>query len=341
MRREITKPPNILESLTGAQKAAILLVGIGIENSLKILTHLTPEEVEEITIQIAATGDVLPEVRDAVLEEFLERSLIHAYISHGGTAFAQEILERSLGPERAAEIIQRLAATMQFKGMDVLKRADIPQIFEFLQHEHPQTIAFVLCSLPYEKAGPLLSSFPPEIQAEVSLRIGIMEKPPQEVLNQLDRIISTKLVSVSTARIGGVKTLVEILKEAGRASEKIVVTELEKHKPEMAEEVKQLMFVFEDIVLLDNRSIQRVLREVDSKDLAFSLKGAPKDVIEAIERNLSDRARTILREDIEDLGAVPMKAVERSQHKIVAVIRRLEEAGEIVIGRGRGESLVV
>lgn len=331
----------VTENMTGRQKAAVLLVAVGIENSLKILTHLNPTEVEEITVEIANLGNVLPEVRDEVMEEFLERSLIHAYISHGGISFAQEILERSLGPQRAAEVIQRMSATMQSRGLEAIKRADVQQILEFVQNEHPQTIAFILCSLPSEKAGPILSTLPPDVQAEVSLRVAIMEKPSQEVLAQIDRIVSSRLISLGATKIGGVKTLVEMLKEAGRATEKIVVSELEKQRPDMAEEVKKLMFVFEDIILLDNRSIQRVLREVESKDLALSLKGVPKEVIEAIERNLSERARQILREDLEDLGAVPMRAVEKAQQKIVASIRRLEEAGEIFIGRGKGESVVV
>lgn len=329
------------ENLSGRQKAAVLLVAIGIETSLKIMTHLNPSEVEEITLEIASLGQVLPEIRDEVMEEFLERSLIHAYISHGGISFAQEILERSLGPNKATEVIQRLSATMQSRGLEAIKRADIQQILEFVQNEHPQTIAFILCSLPSEKAGPILSSLPGDLQAEVSLRIAIMEKPSQEVLTQIDRIVSTRLVSLGATKIGGVKTLVDVLKEAGRATEKIVVSELEKQRPDMAEEVKKLMFVFEDIILLDNRSIQRVLREVESKDLAVSLKGVPKEVVDAIERNLSERARQILREDLEDLGAVPMRIVEKSQQKVVGVIRRLEEAGEIYIGRGKGESIVV
>lgn len=331
----------ILESLTGVQKSAVFLVAIGIENSLKVLTHLTPAEVEEITMEIANQGNVLPEIRDAVMEEFLERSLIHAYISHGGISFAQEILERSLGPNKAAEVIQRLSATMQSRGLEAIKKADVRQILEFIQNEHPQTIAFILCSLPPEKAGPILSALPPDVQAEVSLRIAIMEKPSQEVLAQIDRIVSSRLITLGSTKIGGVKTLVDVLKEAGRATEKIVVVELEKQRPDMAEEVKKLMFVFEDIILLDNRSIQRVLREVESKDLAMSLKGVPNEVIEAIERNLSERARQILREDLEDLGAVPMRAVEKAQQKIVSAIRRLEEAAEIFIGRGKGESVVV
>lgn len=333
--------PKATEGLSGRQKAAVLLVALGMENSLKIMTHLNPNEVEEITLEIASLGNVLPEVRDEVMEEFLERSLIHSYISHGGISFAQEMLERSLGPQKAAEVIQRLSATMQSRGLEAIKRADVQQILEFIQNEHPQTIAFMLCSLPSEKSGPILASLPGDVQAEVSLRIAIMEKPSQEVLTQIDRIVSTRLISLGATKIGGVKTLVDVLKEAGRATEKIVVAELEKQRPDMAEEVKKLMFVFEDIILLDNRSVQRVLREVESKDLALALKGVPKEVTEAIERNLSERARQILREDLEDLGAVPMRVVEKAQQKVVGSIRRLEEAGEIFIGRGRGESIVV
>lgn len=333
--------PKATEGLSGRQKAAVLLVALGMENSLKIMTHLNPNEVEEITLEIASLGNVLPEVRDEVMEEFLERSLIHSYISHGGISFAQEMLERSLGTQKAAEVIQRLSATMQSRGLEAIKRADVQQILEFIQNEHPQTIAFMLCSLPSEKSGPILASLPGDVQAEVSLRIAIMEKPSQEVLTQIDRIVSTRLISLGATKIGGVKTLVDVLKEAGRATEKIVVAELEKQRPDMAEEVKKLMFVFEDIILLDNRSVQRVLREVESKDLALALKGVPKEVTDAIERNLSERARQILREDLEDLGAVPMRVVEKAQQKIVGSIRRLEEAGEIFIGRGRGESIVV
>ncbi|MBI2267009.1 MAG: flagellar motor switch protein FliG [Armatimonadetes bacterium] len=328
-------------SLTGKQKSAIVLVALGIENSLKVLTHLNADEVESLTMEIASLGEILPEVRESVLEEFLERSVIHAYISHGGISFAQEILERSLGPERAAEVITRMSSSMHFKASNVIQKADLQEVFEFLQHEHPQTIAFVLCSLPPEKSGPILSALAPEVQAEVAMRVAVMEKPSEEAIHQFDRIISTKLVSLGTAKIGGVKALVGVLKEAGRASEKIVVAEMEKERPEMAEEIKKLMFVFEDIVLLDNRAIQRVLREVDGRELAMSLKGVPQEVVDKIEQNLSERARTMLREDVEDLGAIPMRNVEKAQQKIVSVIRRLEESGDIVIGRGKGESMVV
>lgn len=334
--------PRVIENISGPQKAAILLVSLGVENSLKILSHLTQNEVEEIGVNIASVPEVLPEVRDAVMEEFLERSLIHSYIAHGGVGFAQEILERRLGPQQAQEILRHMTSSiMRFPGIDIIQRADIQQILEFVSNEHPQTIAFLLTSLPPEKSGPALAGLPPEIQADVAMRIAVMEKPSDEIMGQLDRIVLSKMGQLSAHKIGGVKALVNLLREAGRASEKLVIGELEKQRPDMAEDVKKLMFVFEDMVLLDNRSIQRLLREVEAKDLSLALKGAPKELIEVVERNLSERARTVLREDMEALGAVPMKQVERAQQKIVGTIRRLEELGEITVGRGKGEALIV
>ncbi len=327
--------------LSGPQKAAILLVGMGVENSLKILAHLKQDEVEELGLRIAEMGDIRPEVRDSVLEEFLERSLIHSYIMRGGKGFAQEILERTLGRDEAARVVDMLSSSMHFRGLDIVKRADIPQIIEFISGEHPQTIALILTGLTPEKAGPVLAGLPPDIQADVAMRIALLEKPTDEVMSQLDRIVFGRMGQFSAQKIGGIKSVVNLLREAGRASEKLVINELEKQRPEMAEEIKKLMFVFEDMVLLDNRSIQKVLRDVDQKDLALALKGAPKELIDIIERNLSERARVVLREDIEALGAVPMKQVEKAQQKIVGVIRKLEELGEIVVGRGKGETLVV
>ncbi len=330
--------------LTGRQKAAILLISLGPELSAQIFKHLQEEEIEQLTLEIANIRKVPPEKRDEIFQEFYQMCIANEYISQGGIEYARELLEKALGAQKAAEIIGRLTASLQVRPFDFVRKADPGQLLNFIQGEHPQTIALILAYLDPEKAAAVLSALPPERQVDVARRLAVMDRTSPEVLKEVERVLERKLSSVLTqdyTSAGGVKSLVEILNRADRATEKTILEALEVQDPELAEEVKKLMFVFEDIVHLDDRAVQLVLREVDSHDLALALKGAGEEVMAKIERNMSKRAAQILKEDIEYMGPVRLRDVEEAQQRIVAVIRRLEEQGQIVIARGGREEIIV
>lgn len=330
--------------LTGKQKAAILLVALGHEKSAQIFKFLDEEDIEELTLEISNLGKVQPEFRDSVLEEFHQLCLAQQYIVWGGVDYARQVLEKALGANKANEIINRLSASLQVSPFDFMRKADPSQIFSFIQSEHPQTIALVLAHLQPEQSAMILSSLPQDQQAEVARRIAVMDRTSPEVIKEIERVLERRLSSVmgqDFAAAGGVKSLVEVLNRVDRSTEKSILETLEEQNPELAEEIKRLMFVFEDVVGLDDRAIQQVLREVDSKDLSLALKGASETVKTKIFKNMSDRAATILREDMDFMGPVRLRNVEEAQQRIVNVIRRLEEAGEIVVARGGGEEIIV
>lgn len=336
--------PNHYQELTGKQKAAILIAALGAEKSAQIFKFLKEEEIDELTLEIANLGKVPQEFRDNIIEEFYQLCKAQEYIIHGGIEYAREILEKALGHNKAAEIINRLSSSLQVSPFDFMKRTDASQVFSFLQGEHPQTISLILAHLQPEQAGMILSSLPQEMQSEVARRVAKMDRTSPEVIKDVERILERKLASVlgqDYASAGGVKSLVEMLNRVDRSTEKSILETLEEQDPELAEEVKRLMFVFEDIVGLDDRAIQQVLREVDTKDLALALKGASEEVKAKIFKNMSERASTMMREDMEFMGPVRLRNVEEAQQRVVNVIRRLEEAGEIVVSRGGAEEIIV
>jgi flagellar motor switch protein FliG len=305
---------------------------------------LREEEIEELTYEIASLDRVMPEIREKVAVEFSQLAQARRYITQGGIEQAKEILEKALGPQKATEIIQRLTASLQVRPFDFARKTDPAQLLNFIQHEHPQTIALILAYLHPEQAAVILSALPGESQVEVAKRLAILDRTSPEVLEEIEATLEKKLSSFATqdfTMAGGLETAVSILNRVDRSTEKTIMEALEEDDPELAEEIKKRMFVFEDIVTLDDRSIQRVLREVDSRELALALKAASEEVAERIYKNMSKRAAEMMKEDIEYMGPVRLRDVEEAQQKIVSIIRKLEEAGEIIVARGGEDEIIV
>ncbi|MBQ7588493.1 MAG: flagellar motor switch protein FliG [Lachnospiraceae bacterium] len=332
------------EELSGVQKGAILLIALGPERSAEIFKYLKEEEIEDLTLEIANTRSVTPAVKEQVLEEFYQVCLAQQYIAEGGIGYAKELLEKALGEEKAMDVIGKLTASLQVKPFEFIRKTEASQLLNFIQDEHPQTIALILSYLSASQAAMIVGALPPERQADVAKRIALMDRTSPDVVKEVERILETKLASLVNQDytvIGGVDSVVEILNTVDRSTEKHIMETLEIDEPELAEEIRKKMFVFEDILLLDDRAIQRVLRDVDNGDLAIALKSANEEVQNAIFNNLSKRLAVMIREDMEFMGPVRMKDVEEAQQKIVNVIRRLEDSAEIVISRGGGDEIVV
>ncbi len=329
--------------MNGRQKAAILLVSLGAEASAEVFKHLRQDEIDELTLEIAGIGHVPQERKQSVVEEFYETALAQDYIAEGGLEYARSILERALGSDRANDVMTRLSGAIQVSPFEFLRRTDAGQILNVIANEHPQTVALVMAYLPADTAAQVVSALPDELQAEVAMRIALMDRTAPEVIREIERVLERKLSSVINqdfTSAGGLRSLVDLLNQVDRATERTILETLEEQNPELADEVRRMMFLFEDIVVLDDRSIQQVLREVDTKELAVALKGTADEVQEKIYSNMSERAAAIIKEDLEFMGPVRVKTVEEAQQKIVAVIRRLEDAGQIVIVRGGEDQLV-
>ena len=339
-----SKKGGLKKELTGRQKAAIFLVTIGSEISSEIFKHLREDEIEALTFEIARLESVDSEDRDRVLMEFQELMMAQDFITTGGIEYARELLEKSLGSQKAVDIINRLTSSLQVRPFDFVRRTDPMHLLNFIQTEHPQTIALILAYLEPQKASIILSSLPHDIQSDVAKRIATMDRTSPEVLREVERVLEKKLSTLSSedyTAAGGVESIVEILNLVDRSTEKTIIESLEEEDPELAEDIKKRMFVFEDIVMLDDRAIQKVLREVDTSELAKALKSVDTEVQDKIFRNMSKRAATLLKEDMEYMGPIRMKDVEESQQKIVSIIRKLEEQGEIVVARAGEDELVV
>ncbi len=329
--------------LTGRQKAAILLVTLGSDVSSDIFKNLREDEIEQLTFEIARLEKVTSEDKEKILAEFQELLIAQDYISSGGIDYARDILERALGTQKAVEVINRLTSSMQVRPFDFIRRTDPQHLLNFIQGEHPQTIALILAHLDPQKSSTLLAQLPPEIQATVAKRVATMDRTSPEVLREVERVLERKLSTLASedySQAGGVDAIVDILNLVDRGTEKTIIESLEEEDPELAEEIKKKMFVFEDIVLLDDRAIQKVLREVDTTDLAKALKSVDSEVQDKVFRNMSKRAASLLREDMDFMGPIRLKDVEEAQQKVVTIIRKLEDQGEIVIARAGEDELV-
>ena len=321
--------------ISGLQKAAILLIALGPERSAGIFKHLKEEEIEELTLEIANTRSVTPQVKEEVINEFYEVCLAQQYIAEGGINYAKELLEKALGSDKAMDVIGKLTASLQVKPFEFVRKTDASQLINFIQDEHPQTIALILSYLSPSQAALIISALPPDSQAEVARRIAVMDRTSPDVIKEVEKVLESKLASLVNQDytiIGGVDAVVDILNTVDRGTEKHIMETLE---------IRKKMFVFEDILLLDDKAIQRVLRDVDNNDLAVALKGANEQVQNAIFNNLSKRLVVMIKEDMEFMGPVRMKDVEEAQQKIVNIIRKLEDSGEIIISRGGGDEIVV
>lgn len=331
--------------LSGREKAAILLITLGPDLSSQVMKHMKEEDIDVLTLEIAGTKRVDQDVRDEVLSEFADMAIAQQYIDEGGIEYAKVLLEKALGKEKAVDVLGRLTASLQVRPFDFARKAEPTQLLNFLESESPQTIALILSYLAPNQSGAILASLAPDLQVEVARRIAAMEGTSPEVIKEIERILERKLVNVvgqDYTRTGGVGAIVDILNNVDRQTEKTILNALDVEAPELSEEIKRRMFLFDDIIYLDDRAVQRFLREVDmSKDLPLALKAASDEVKEKIYKNLSSRAVETLKESIDYLGPVRMRDVEDAQQRIVAIIRRLEDQGEIVVGRGGGDDVVV
>ncbi len=331
--------------LTGVQKAAILFITLGPEAASGIIKKLSDSEIQKITYEIANITSVKQNQRTEILSEFIEMNKAKDYILEGGFEYARNLLGKALGSQRAKEILEKVSeATQQYRPFAIARKADAHQLLNVISNEHPQTIALILCYLQPDKAAQIVSELPEDIQTEVAYRLATMDNTSPMVVKEIEKVLNSKLSTVvrtDMTTLGGVETLVDILNQVDRTTEKNITEGLEREDPELAEKIKQSMFVFEDVITLDDVSIQRVLREVESKDLALALKGCSEEVANAVFRNQSKRAAASLKEDIEFLGPVRLMDVEKAQQKIVGIIRRLEDAGEIIISRGGEDAIIV
>ncbi|WP_097014711.1 flagellar motor switch protein FliG [Anaerocolumna aminovalerica] len=330
--------------LSGVQKAAVLLIALGPEKSARIFKHLKEDEIEQLTLEIANTRSVSPATKEQILNEFYEICLAQQYITEGGIAYAKELLEKALGEEKAKNVIGKLTASLQVRPFEFVRKADASQMLNFIQDEHPQTIALILSYLSSAQASAIISSLPPDKQADVARRIAQMDRTSPDVIKEVERVLERKLSSLVNQDytiVGGVDAIVAILNTVDRGTEKHIMETLEIEDPELADEIRRKMFVFEDILSLDDKSIQRVLREIDNNELAVALKGSSEEVQQVIFNNLSKRLGTMIREDMEFMGPVRLKDVEEAQQKIVNVIRKLEDSAEIIISRGGGDEIIV
>ncbi|WP_153462558.1 flagellar motor switch protein FliG [Sediminibacillus terrae] len=332
------------KELTGKQKAAILLISLGPDVSAQVYKHLTEEEIEKLTLEISSVKKVESEQKEQILDQFHQIALAQDYISQGGIGYAKTVLEKALGQSEADSIINRLTSSLQVKPFDFARKAEPSQVLNFIQNEHPQTIALVLSYLDPEQASQILSELPQEMQADIAKRIAVMDSTSPEIITEVEQILERKLSATVTqdyTQTGGIQAVVEVLNGVDRSTERTILDALEIQDPELAEEIKKRMFVFEDIVTLDNRAIQRVIREVENDDLRLSLKVASEEVKNIVFNNMSTRMADTFREEMEFMGPVRLRDVEESQSRIVSVIRRLEELGEIVIARGGGDDVIV
>lgn len=333
-----------LRNLTGREKAAMLLITLGPERSAQIFKHLKEEEIEQLTLEIANIRAVSPAEREKVLSEFYQLCLAQQYITEGGIGYAKDILEKALGIEKTMEIINKLTVSLQVRPFDFVRKADPSQVLNFIQSEHPQTIALILAYMKPAQAAAVLSALPQDKQADVAKRIATMDRTSPEIIKEVERVLEKKLSNLVTedfTAVGGIQAIVDVLNSVDRGTEKYIMDTLEIEDADLAEDIRKRMFVFEDILQLDNRAIQRFLREVDNSLLALALKGTTEEVQNVIYNNMSKRLAEMIREDIEYMGPVRLKDVEEAQQKIVNVIRKLEDAGEIIISRGGGDEIVV
>ncbi len=323
--------------MNGRRKAAIILTVLGPSVAGSLLKSMNEEQAEKLSLEVARLEKITPQIRSQVVKEFHEMCRAQDYIAEGGLEKARKVLEAAYGPEVAQQILARITSAMQVVPFEFLRKADPLQLLSFIRDEHPQTIALILAYMPTQGAAEILSRLPAELRGEVAERIASMDQTNPDVIRKVEAVLESKLSSVMNdqmTKAGGPKALVELLQSVDRTTERVILDSLTENNPELADEVKNMMFVFEDIMQLDDRAIQSLMKEVDVKDLGLALKAVGDNVKDKIFRNMSERASNMLKEDMDFMGPVKMKAVEEAQQRIVSAIRRLEETGEITIGRG-------
>lgn len=333
-----------MAEMDGFKKAAILMISLGTETSSQVMKHLPADVIQKVSYEIANTDMVSPEEKDQVLNDFVNTAQARQYVLDGGIDYAKNVLKQALGPQKAKEVID-LLTQIQYRErpFNIARKADEQQLVNLLLDEHPQTIALILCYIQPDKAARVLSEFPKELQVDVAERIGTISSTSPKIIHRIEKVMESKfstLIENDSEKVGGVKALVDILNSASRSTEKSILGDLEKTQPTLAGEVKASLFTFEDIVTLDKMDVQKVLRDVANDVLALALKGSNDDIKNFIYENLSNRAVDNLKEELEFMGPTRLSAVEEAQQEIVGVIRKLDEAGEIYIGRGEEDAVV-
>lgn len=320
------------------------MISLGPDVSADVYQHLSEEEIEKLSLEISTTQKVDTQLKEEILEQFHQIAVAQEYIAQGGVGYAKTVLEKAFGKQEATNIINRLTSSLQVRPFDFARKADPSQVLNFIQNEHPQTIALVLSYLDPEQAGQILSELEEEVQADIASRIATMESTSPDIVAEIEQVLEKNISSSLTedyTEVGGIQSVVEVLNEVDRSTERTILDTLEIQSPELAEEIKKRMFIFDDIVILDNRAIQRIIREVDNEDLKLALRVASDEVKEVIFKNMSQRMAETFEEEMEYMGPVRLRDVEEAQTRIVGTIRRLDEIGEIVIARGGGDDIIV
>lgn len=334
-----------LETQSGQRKAAILLISLDEETAAEIFKNLSPKEIEKLSVEIAELDSVRSRAINKINEEFYKLLRANEYIARGGLDFAQSVLQKAFGMNEAKELIEKIKSATQVRGFSTLKKADSGQLVNFLIKEHPQTIALILSHLTPDQTAEVLAEFPEDLRADVAFRIATLGKISPQLLHEIEEVVDSlaeAVISEDMSKTGGTKALAEILNKANKMTERAILSHFEEFDPELATQVKSLMFVFEDLVLIEDRGIQKILKQVDKKDLSMALKAADDNVKEKIFSNMSERASQLLKEDLELLGPVRLKEVEDAQRRIIEVIKQLEDEGEIfVTGRGKEDDIIV
>lgn len=332
------------QGLSPKEKAAVLLICLGRDYSAELYKHLTEEEISQLTLSITTMRRVEPKVKEEVVNEFYEMCLAQKFISEGGIDYARDILEKAIGIEKANELIHKLSSSLQVRPFDFIRRADPSHILNVIHNEHPQTIALVLSYIEPRQAAAIMAALPTEQQAEIIGRIANMGSTSPEYVKEAERILERKITSMGytdQVAVGGIDAIVKIINSLDRGSEKNILESLDVHDSELAEEIRKRLFVFEDIAKLTNQVVQRIMKEISNQDLAIALKLATEDVTKVIFNNMSKRMQEMIRDDMEVMGPVRVRDVEEAQQRIVNIIRKLEDEGEIIIARGEGDELIV
>lgn len=332
------------QKLTPSQRAAAVIIALGAERASSVYKYLKEEEIEQLSIEIAKLDRLSPEAMQDTIEDFYGLCVTQKVINEGGVLYARDVLEKAFGQQQAMSLMERVAKSLQTKSFEFIRKADYKNLQMMLQNEHPQTIALVLSYARSDQASQIIAELPKNVQIDVIERIANLDRVSPEIIgiieNELEKKFST-IVSSDQVEVGGVPYIADIMNHVDRGTEKFIFDELGNRDPGLADEIRKLMFVFEDIVNLDSMAIQRFIREVDTKDLAVALKAANEDVKEVIFKNMSSRMRETIQQDIQYLHNIRMRDVEETQQKIVGIIRQLEESGEIVIAKGEGDEIIV
>jgi len=331
------------KKMSSKGKAAAVIINLGSDYASKVYKYLREDEVEQLTLQIATMNELQPESMDTAMEEFYKLCLAQKFVSEGGLDYAKEILNKTYGIQNAGALIEKITMTLKTRAFDFLKKVEPKFLATFLQNEHPQTIALVLAYLRVEQASAVLAELPRSLQLEVSDRIASMERTSPEIVKEVEAALEKKFsssISMGLSEIGGVKHMAEMLNEIDRGTEKYILEELGKRKPVLTEEIRKRMFIFEDIITLEPQYIQRFLRDADTKDLLIALKGSSREVADVFYQNMSTRMSEMMQEDAQYLHGIRLTDVEEAQQKLVGIVRKLEETGEIFISRGRKDELI-